>query len=305
MPLVPFRDLMADAARCRYAVGYFESFSLESLLAVTDAAEAERSPVILGFSGIYLPHPARQVRDQLAPYAAMGLAVCRELTVPACLLFNECPQADWVEAAIGLGFSLVMFSDDALDDSGTVAMIARLVGLAHARGTAVEAELGALAGVGGDLDPATELDTRPTDPKSARRFVAATGVDALAVNVGQMHLHGRRFVRLDLDRVRALATLPVPLVLHGATSIAPSDLQAAIEIGVRKINVGSRLKQVFLAGLREACRAVPENANPYESIGSGLDGDVLVAGRRAMAAEVGRMMHLFGSNGRAEHWRPA
>jgi hypothetical protein len=130
MPLVAFQDLMADAARHRYAVGYFESFSLESLLAVTDAAAAERSPVILGFSGIYLPHPARRVRDRLAPYAAMGLAICRDLTVPACLLFNECPHADWVEAAIGLGFSLVMFSDDALDDSGAVAIITRLVELA-------------------------------------------------------------------------------------------------------------------------------------------------------------------------------
>jgi ketose-bisphosphate aldolase len=304
MPLVAFRDLMADAARHRYAVGYFESFSLESLLAVTDAAETERSPVILGFSGIFLPHPARQVPDRLATYAAMGLAVCRDLTVPACLLFNECPHAAWVEAAIGLGFSLVMFSDDALDDSDTVAMIARLVDLAHASGAAVEAELAALPGVGGDLDFSAELDARPTDPKSARRFVAATGVDALAVNIGQMHLHGRRLVRLDLDRLRALTTLPVPLVLHGATSIAPSDLQAAIEIGVRKINVGSRLKQAFLVALREACRAVPENANPYECIGSGLDNDVLVAGRRAMAAEVGRMMHLFGSSGRAEYWRP-
>jgi len=304
MPLVAFQDLMADAARHRYAVGYFESFSLESLLAVTDAAEAECSPVILGFSGIYLPHPARQVRDRLAPYAAMGLAVCRDLTVPACLLFNECPHAAWVEAAIGLGFSLVMFSDDALDDSDTVAMIARLVDLAHARGAAVEAELAALPGVGGDLDSSAELDARPTDPESARRFVAATAVDALAVNIGQMHLHGRRLVRLDLDRLRALATLPVPLVLHGATSIAPSDLQAAIEIGVRKINVGSRLKQAFLGALREACRSVPENANPYECIGSGLHNDVLVAGRRAMATEVCRMMHLFGSSGRAEHWRP-
>jgi fructose/tagatose bisphosphate aldolase len=170
MPLVAFRDLMSDAARHRYAVGYFESFSLESLLAVTDAAEAECSPVILGFSGIYLPHPARQVRDRLAPYAAMGLAVCRDLTVPACLLFNECPHAGWVEAAIGLGFSLVMFSDDALDDSGTVAMIARMVDLAHARGAAVEAELAALPGVGGDLDSSAEL-SRPTDPESARRFV--------------------------------------------------------------------------------------------------------------------------------------
>jgi fructose/tagatose bisphosphate aldolase len=110
-------------------------------------------------------------------------------------------------------------------------------------------------------------------------------------------------VRLDLDRLRALATLPVPLVLHGATSIAPSDLQAAIEIGVRKVNVGSRLKRAFLNALREACRSVPENANPYECIGSGLDNDVLVAGRRAMASEVARMMRLFGSSGRAEHWR--
>jgi len=304
MPLVAFQDLMADAARHRYAVGYFESFSLESLLAVTDAAAAERSPVILGFSGIYLPHPARRVRDRLAPYAAMGLAICRDLTVPACLLFNECPHADWVEAAIGLGFSLVMFSDDALDDSGAVAIITRLVELGHARGAAIEAELAPLPGVGGDLDPSKELDTRPTDPESAGSFVAATGVDALAVNIGQMHLHGRRVVRLDLDRLRALATLPVPLVLHGATSIAPSDLQAAIEIGVRKVNVGSRLKQAFLNALREACRSVPENANPYECIGSGLDNDVLVAGRRAMAAEVAQMMRLFGSSGRAEHWRP-
>ena len=85
MPLVAFQDLMADAARHRYAVGYFESFSLESLLAVTDAAEAERSPVILGFSGIYLPHPARRVRDRLAPYAAMGLPSAEILPfLPAC-----------------------------------------------------------------------------------------------------------------------------------------------------------------------------------------------------------------------------
>lgn len=305
MPLVAFRDLIADATRSGYAVGYFESFSLEFLLAVADAAEAARSPVILGFSGIYLPHPARQVRDRLAPYAAMGLAVCRDLTVPACLLFNEFPHADWVAAAIDQGFSLVMFSNDALDDEAALATVGRLVALAHARGAAVEAELAGLPGVGGDLSPSTVSNLHPTDPDAARRFVAATGIDALAVNVGQMHLHGRRLVRLDLDRLQALAALSVPLVLHGATSVAPADLQAAIGIGVRKINVGSRLKQAFLGALREACRALPDGANPYEAIGSGLDGDVLMAGRRAMAAEVGRLMHLFGSTGRAEGWKPA
>src|SRR6185436_15629698 len=87
MAIVRFQDLMASAERGSYAVGYFESWNLESLLAVADAAEATRSPVILGFSGIYLPHPDRVAGDRLSTYAAMGLDVCRPLSVPACLLF--------------------------------------------------------------------------------------------------------------------------------------------------------------------------------------------------------------------------
>src|SRR5262245_38145121 len=98
MPLVPFGELMDGARRGGYAVGYFESWSLESLLAVADAAEAARAAVILGFSGIYLPHPGRRVQDPLDAYAAMGQAVGRRLAVPCCLLFNESPHLDWVHA---------------------------------------------------------------------------------------------------------------------------------------------------------------------------------------------------------------
>src|SRR5438309_8872894 len=104
MPLFPFPTLMEDAERGGYAVGYFESWNLESLLAVADAAATARAPVILGFSGIYLPHPGRRVSDPLAVYAAMGQAVGRRLSVPCCLLFNESPHLDWVHAAIDLGF---------------------------------------------------------------------------------------------------------------------------------------------------------------------------------------------------------
>ena len=152
MPLVAFRDLMADATRSGYAVGYFESFSLESLLAVADAAEAARSPVILGFSGIYLPHPARQVRDRLAPYAAMGLAVCRDLTVPACLLFNESPHADWVAAVDRPGVQPGDVQRRRARRRGQPRYDRPAVALAHARGAAVEAELDRMPGVGGDLD---------------------------------------------------------------------------------------------------------------------------------------------------------
>jgi fructose/tagatose bisphosphate aldolase len=297
MPMVPFSALMAAAAEGGYAVGYFESWNLESLLAVADAAEAERSPVILGFSGIYLPHPERTVRDPLGPYAAMAREVTDRLTVPAVLLFNESPNRKWVSDAIAAGFNLVMFSDETTGDGEGRAIIRALGAHAHAKGAAIEAEVAPLPGVGGDTAADAE-DRRLTDPAAARRFIEDTGIDALAVNVGQLHLHGRRIVRLDLERLRALAALPLPLVLHGASSVDPDDLRAAIRLGIRKINVGSRLKQAFLKAMGEAM-AGSAATNPYEAIGSGLANDVLVAGRLAMQAEVQRLMKLFGSSGKA------
>src|SRR2546426_3960295 len=103
MPLADFKEMMAEAERGGYAVGYFESWNLESLQAVADAAESMHSPVILGFSGISLPHPARRTKEALSIYAALGTQACKELSVPSCLIFNESPYFDWVTKAIDLG----------------------------------------------------------------------------------------------------------------------------------------------------------------------------------------------------------
>jgi fructose/tagatose bisphosphate aldolase len=102
MALTKFNDLMRDAEKGLYAVGYFESWDLESLQAVADAAEALHSPVLLGFSGIYLHHPERLTRERLSVYAALGNEVCRQISVPACLLFNESPHLERVLEAIDL-----------------------------------------------------------------------------------------------------------------------------------------------------------------------------------------------------------
>src|SRR5262249_22101096 len=203
MPLVPFRELMQDAERGNYGVGFVEGWTWESLRAVAAAAEGRRSRVILGFSGVSLPHPERRVADPLGVYAAMGSEVGRRLTVPCCLLFNESPHRDWVLEAIRLGFQLVMYTPEDTGFAGRVRGVREVVEQAHAQGVAVEGEVAALVGVGGELteEPA---ERRLTDPQAARRFVEETGVDALAVNVGQVHLHGRRAVTLDLERLRAI-----------------------------------------------------------------------------------------------------
>jgi ketose-bisphosphate aldolase len=293
MPLASFVDLMADAERGGYAVGYFESWNMESLLAVCDAAEATHSPVVLGFSGIYVPHPARVVREPLSLYAALGLEAIRGLSVPACLVFNESPDIDWVLEAIGCGFGLVMFSDETLGFDRQVELVRRVVGVAHDTGVAVEGEAGSLPGVGGELSALPD-DLHLTDPARAQDFVEQTGVDAFAVNVGQAHLHGRRQVRLNLARIVDLKqSLKVPMVLHGASSVDRTDLNAAIRLGIRKINVGSALKSVYFEAVRRAIERVGDSYNPYEVVGSGLAVDILTAGRVALQKMVEDWMILL------------
>jgi ketose-bisphosphate aldolase len=295
MPFASFAELMADAERGGYAVGYFESWNLESLLAVCDAAEATRSPVLLGFSGIYLSHPARVVREPLSLYAALGLEAIRRLSVPACLVFNESPNFEWVLEAIALGFGLVMFSDETLGFDGQLERVRQVCGVAHDAGVAVEGEAATLPGVGGELSALPE-DLHLTDPDRARDFIERTGVDAFAVNIGQAHLHGRKRVRLNLPRVADLKqALTVPLVLHGASSVDRSDLKEAIRLGIRKINVGSALKLAYFEALRQTAMQAGDDYNPYEVVGSGLAGDVLTAGRTALQKIVEDWMMLFGS----------
>jgi fructose/tagatose bisphosphate aldolase len=130
--------------------------------------------------------------------------------------------------------------------------------------------------------------------------VECTHVDALAVNVGQAHLHGRSKVQLNLARLRELQEMiAVPLVLHGATSISQSDLKEAIQLGVRKINVGSVLKRSFFEAMRSACSKVGDGYNPYEVVGSGFENDVLSRGRTALQKTVEELMTFFGSASRA------
>jgi ketose-bisphosphate aldolase len=299
MALVPFNELLAEAERGRYAVGYFESWNLESLLAVADAAEAACSPVLLGFSGIYLLHPERECREHLGDYAALGLETCRRLAVPACLVFNESPHFEGVLEAVGHGFGMVMFTDERLSFEEQTEQVRRIVEQAHQVSVAVEGELTALPGVAGELERAPE-DLRLSDPEAARGFVERTGVDALAVNIGQAHLHGCRQVRLNLQRLTELRrAVPVPLVLHGASSIHRDDLVAAVGLGIRKINVGSVLKRTYFETLRRASAKVGGEYNPYEVMGSGLSADVLTTARQALRKTVEELMHLFGSAGKA------
>ncbi len=295
MPLVPIGPMMRRATEGGYAVGYFESWNLESLQGVIDAAEATQSPIIVGFNGDFLSRPTRRAAERLAWYAALGRAAAESASVPCGLIFNECPRDDWVRAAIEGGFNLVMLADPEAPLDDYTRRVAGLARLAHARGVAIEAELGELpCGASGGAPHGGAA----TDPDTAAAFVAATGVDLLAVSVGNVHIRTSGQAGLDLDRLAVIRQkVGIPLVLHGGTGIDADALREAIALGVAKVNYGTYLKQRYLEAVRAAIGVdVPD---PHRLLGLGGPEDVLVAGRRAVCDAVSERIGLLGCCGKA------
>src|SRR5438270_4854914 len=144
MPLEAIGPMMRRAIEGGYAVGYFESWNLESLQGVVDAAEETRSPVIIGFNGDFLSRTTRLAAERLDWYAALGRVAAESAAVPCGLIFNECPRDEWVRGAIEGGFNLVMLADPEAPADDYTRRVAELARLAHARGVAIEAELGEL-----------------------------------------------------------------------------------------------------------------------------------------------------------------
>ena len=285
---------MRHACRHEYAIGYFESWNLESLEGVVDAAEESRSPVILGFSGDFLSRPGRRAAEQVRWYGHLGKAAAETTRVPCGLIFNECPFDDWVRQAMECGFNIVSMSDPSADRRDYMERVRQMTTLAHARGVGVEAEVGELpCGVPGDGARGSQ-----TTPDAAAEFFEETAVDMLAVSVGNMHIRVQGQGGLDLKRLADIHhRVPIPLALHGGTGIAPEALRGAIPLGVRKVNYGTCLKQRYLNATREALQVKQDN--PHRVLGMGGCEDIMVAGRLAVRQAVLEHIGLLGCAGRA------
>ena len=295
MPLEPVPEMARRAREQGYAIGYFESWNLKSLYGVVEAAEEARAPVIIEFNGEFLSRPERLSAERLSWYAALGKAAAAGAKIPCGFIFNECAQDDWTRAAVTAGFNLVMPADPAVPYDDYARRVSDLVRYARPRGVAVEAELGELpAGIPGFSHGKAEK----TDPQGARAFVKATGVDFLAVSVGNIHVSLSGPTALDLDRLMAIRqAVDIPLVLHGGTGIGDDSLRQAVAMGVAKVNYGTGLKQRYLAAVRHALAA--EETNPHALLGMGGPEDVMVAGRRAVREAVLERLPALGCTGRA------
>lgn len=274
MPLRSTAELVEGAARSGSAVGAFNVITLEHAEAVVAGAEAAGGPVILQISQNAVRFHGGKVR----PIALAAAEVARAARVDASLHLDHVDDPSLLHAAADAGFSSVMFDASTLDYEANVAATRAAVEWGHDNGLYVEAELGKVGGKDGAHAPGVR-----TDPGEAKEFVAATGVDALAVAVGSSHAMTSRTAALDHDLIARLrAALPVPLVLHGSSGVADDDLRAAVVAGMVKINIGTALNIAFSGAVREFLATDDRTVDPRK---------YLAPARKAMQAVVA---HLVG-----------
>jgi len=297
MPLVPLPELLAHARAGGYALGYFESWDSYSLEAVLDAAMLERSPVIVGFGATML---ADQWLDHRGiPYlGSMGLTLLQDCEVPVAFLLNETHTLQQALVGIDSGFTAVMIDSHRWPVPEALQAVATLVEAAHAAGVAVEAEFGSLPDFNGEA--IEDAHAYLTDPAQARDFVDQTGVDCLAVAVGNVHLLTSGTAAIDLPRLRQInQAVAVPLAIHGGTGFPPQDVAAAIAAGVAKFNVGTRLKKAFLDAVLANARTWTGRESVHDLVGSHKDTDFLEAGKAAVTEQVRDLIRLYGGSGQA------
>ena len=280
--LVNMKEMLGKAQKEQYGIGFFNAVNVEMARAVIETAEELRAPVIVGTAEVLLPAMSlERVAEYLIPMAQKA-AVPVAVHYDHGLTFEKCMEA------LKLGFSSIMYDCSTASYEENLDRVAEMVRICHAMGVTVEGELGHV----GDNEGAGKLENPSdyyTDPAVAADFVRKTGVDALAVAVGNAHGDYKFPPKLDFERITAIREATgTPLVLHGGSGLSDDDFREAVRRGVCKINIFTDLDKAGKAGIEEGLKkgaASMMGLIPYEI--------------EAMKEVVRNKIGLFGSIGRA------
>ena len=240
-------EVLQPALHGGYAVAGFVCQGWEDMRAYVAAAEAERAPVILQVG------PGARAHTPLPVLAAMLRHLAERAGVPVVTHLDHGASLDECWAAVAEGFTSVMFDGSRLPLQQNIDETAAVAAMAHSAGVSCEGEIGVVGYAGGAASTGT-------DPDDAARFARDTGVDAMAVSVGNLHLQRTPGAGLDIARLRAIgAVTEVPLVIHGGSGV-PMDQRRALASGssVCKFNIGTELRQTFGTALRRILAADPD-----------------------------------------------
>ncbi len=285
MPLVSMKDMLNKAKAEGYAVGQFNLNNLEFTQAILQAAEEEKSPVILGVS----EGAARYMAGfKTVVKMVEGLIEDYNITVPVAIHLDHGSSFEKCKEAIDAGFTSVMIDASHHSFEENVEITSKVVEYAHAKGVSVEAELGT---VGGQEDDVVAEGVIYADANECVELVKRTGIDTLAPALGSVHGPYKGEPNLGFKEMEEIGNLTgLPLVLHGGTGIPTKDITKAISLGTAKINVNTENQIASAKAVRETLAAKPEEYDPRKYLGPARD---------AIKATVIGKIKEFGSSNRA------
>ncbi len=272
MSLVTLSDVLQPALKQGYAVAGLVTLGWEDMRAYVAAAEAEDVPVILQAGPSCREHTPLPILGRMFRHLAENAAV------PVVAHLDHGYTAKECRIAIDSGFSSVMFDGSRRPLAQNIDETAAIAEMAHAAGASCEGEIGFVGYSGGE-------GSAGTDPEEAAQFARETGVDAMAISVGNLHLQQDKEGGLDEGRLRAIeAVTEVPLVIHGGSGV-PVMQRTALARGSKicKFNVGTELRMAFGAALREAVNRDPARFDRVQILKETHD-PVVAATRRVLNA---------------------
>lgn len=233
--LVNLQTILKDADEKGYAVPAFNVYNMETVMGVIQAAEEQRSPVILQF---YSRLATTGFVDYLAPVI---LKAAEKASVPVCMHLDH--GAGFTPAAISLkhGATGIMVDFSALSLEENIENTKKATDILSAMNIGVEGEIGHIG------KAADGVPTDYTTVAEAKKYVEGTGVSALAVAVGTAHGRYKQAPVLQIERIREIKeAIGTPLVLHGGSGVPDEQIKLAVQAGIRKINFGTDLCYSFL-----------------------------------------------------------
>lgn len=256
MAMVTTKEMLLKAQREGYAVGAFNAENMEMVQAVIEAAQEMKAPVIIQTT----PGTLKYADPEM--FYSMCKAQIRKATVPVALHLDHGDSFEMAARALKAGYTSIMIDGSKDDFESNVAISQRVAEMAHAMGIPVEGELGT---VGGKEDGHEVKDSEKayTDPGQAGEFAERTGVDSLAVGIGNAHgfYKGAPKLRFDiLEQTRKAVTIPI--VLHGASGIPDEDIKKATGLGICKVNFATELRDAFSRGVKEYLKENPDTYDP-------------------------------------------
>lgn len=260
MPIVPCTEMVDHAFVNQYAVPHFNVCNLEMVQAVAAAAEERRSPVIFGIHGTEADYAGS---ENLAGLIRSEIGDRRIL---AAIHLDHGSSVDQVLRSVRAGYTSVMFDGSTLPLEENLRITQEVVRIAHAVGVSSEAEVGTIGRRG---EYGEEVENPHLADPAAAELMAETGIDALAVAIGNAHGVYIAEPRLDLellDEIRRRTS--IPLVLHGGSGIPKGQVQAAISRGIAKFNIGTNLHIAFTRALAGHLAEHPDIHDVTKILGS-------------------------------------